>query len=94
VPLQSKAGRDPVQDVGQAVTRTDGDRLLGEVWRLKQRSVQVHLALGDAVPRPRSRVLFAALIDHLQRSVEVDKHEVGPVVAGHGGQLPPVVSSQ
>jgi hypothetical protein len=46
------------------------------------------------VPRPRSRVLSAALIDHPQRSVEVDKHEVGPVVAGHGGQLPAVVPFQ
>jgi hypothetical protein len=46
------------------------------------------------VPRPRPRVLLAALIDHRQRSVEVDKHEVGLVVVGHAGQLPPVVSLQ
>jgi len=46
------------------------------------------------VPRPRPRILRLALIDHLQRSVEVDKHEVGPVMVGHGGQLPPVGSLQ
>jgi hypothetical protein len=46
------------------------------------------------VPRSRSRILSAALIDHPQRSVEVDKHEVGPVMVRHGGQLPAVVPFQ
>jgi hypothetical protein len=46
------------------------------------------------VPCPRSRILGAALIDHPQRSVEVDKHEVGPVMVDHGGQLPAVVPFQ
>jgi hypothetical protein len=94
VPLRPEAGADPGQDVRQVIAGPDGDRLLGGVWRLKQRGFQPHLALGDAVPCPRPRILGLALVDHLQRSVEVDKHEVGPVVAGHDGQLPPVVSSQ
>jgi hypothetical protein len=94
VPFRPEAGPDPGQDVGQVIARPDGYRLLGGVWRLQQRSVQLHLALGDAVPRPRPRILRLALIDHRQRSVEVDKHEVGPVLMGHAGQLPPVVSFQ
>jgi hypothetical protein len=94
VPLRPEAGADPGQDVRQVIAGPDGDRLLGGVWRLEQRGFQPHLTLGDTVPCPRPRVLRLALIDHLQRSVEVDKHEVGLVVAGHGGQLPPVVSSQ
>ncbi len=92
MPLRPEAGPDPGQDVGQVVARPDGYRLLGGVWRLKQRSIKPHLALGDAVPRPRPGVLRAALIDHRRRSVEVDEHEVGPVLAGHGGQLAPVAS--
>jgi hypothetical protein len=94
VPFRPEAGPDPGQDVGQVIARPDGYRLLGGVWRLQQRSVQLHLALGDAVPCPRPRILRLALIDHRQRSVEVDKHEVGPVLMGHAGQLPPVVSFQ
>lgn len=94
MPLRPEAGPDPGQDVGQVVARPDGYGLLGGVWRLEQRSVKSHLALGDAVPRPRPRILRLALIDHRRRGVEVDKHQVGPVLAGQGGQLAPVVSCQ
>jgi len=35
-----------------------------------------------------------AVIDHSQRSVEIDKHKTDPMVTRDGGQLPAVVSFQ